>query len=268
MNDLQTVEAEMLSEFIAVCNKLGLRYFLLYGTMLGAVRHKGFIPWDDDIDAGLFRTEYEVFIREAQALLPDRFFLQTNETDEGYYRNFAKIRNNETTFIEKGNKKGNFNQGVYIDIFPIDYYPDKWMTRRLLRIRKDLYMAKISEIFNDEDLKESPGKHAARRIVQKLMPSVRYAANKRENLFRSVTKGQYVIIHEGAYGEREIVPKAWFGEGISAEFEGQSVRIPREYDRYLKHLYGDYMELPPEEKQVSNHDPKIIDLTKSYRDYL
>ena len=129
-------------------------------------------------------------------------------------------------------------------------------------------MAKISEVFNDEDLKESPGKHAVRGIVQKLMPSVQYAVNKREKLFRSVTKGQFVIIHEGAYGEREIVPKAWFGEGISAEFEGQSVRIPREYDRYLKHLYGDYMKLPPEEKRVSNHDPIILDLTKSYRNYI
>ena len=96
---LQVAVLDIFKEFLCVCEKLNLKYYLLGGTLLGAVRHKGFIPWDDDIDVGMLREDYEVFLAHAQELLPDHLFLQTYKTDPGYHHVFAKIRNSNTTFL-------------------------------------------------------------------------------------------------------------------------------------------------------------------------
>ena len=125
--DLETIkkiELDMLCAFIEICNRLSIRYYLLGGTMLGAVRHHGFIPWDDDIDVGIFRDDYELFISKAQSYLPNYYFLQNIYTDPECMINFTKIRDSRTTFIETSTKSKKMNHGVYIDIFPLDFYPD------------------------------------------------------------------------------------------------------------------------------------------------
>ena len=118
---IQSREMELFRAFISVCEKLELPYFLNAGTMLGAVRHNGFIPWDDDIDVAMLRSDYEIFLSRAQELLPENMFLQTIDTDPEYLHNFAKIRHNETTFIESSVKSRHIHHGLYLDIFPLDY---------------------------------------------------------------------------------------------------------------------------------------------------
>ena len=124
MNDLQQTEFKMLKCFVEICNKLNLKYYLVCGTALGAVKYKGFIPWDDDVDVALPREDYEIFCKEAQRLLPKEYFLQTYKTDKAYPSIFAKIRNSNTTYIEKTIAKLPINHGVYIDVFPLDGYPE------------------------------------------------------------------------------------------------------------------------------------------------
>ena len=121
---IKEIELEIFKVFLDIANKLDIKYYLIGGTLLGAVRHKGFIPWDDDIDVGLPRKDYEKFIAEAQKYLPDYYFLQTYETDPEYPLSFAKIRDSRTTYLETALNNKKINHGVFFDIFPLDFYPE------------------------------------------------------------------------------------------------------------------------------------------------
>ena len=118
LRKLQLTEIEVLDEIVRICKKHKLQYFLLAGTCLGAVRHSGFIPWDDDIDIGMPREDYEKFLNIALDELDEKYFLQYYKTDENYYLGFAKVRKNNTSFITKGFEKKKGHQGFFVDIFP------------------------------------------------------------------------------------------------------------------------------------------------------
>ena len=135
---LQLVELDIFKEFLSVCEKLQLRYYVLGGTLLGAVRHQGFIPWDDDIDVGMLREEYDIFLQKAGELLPDYLFLQCVHTEDNYYRNSAKIRHNETAYIETCVKDMDIHHGVFIDIFPLDNYPTNSLTNMVFQTKSRL----------------------------------------------------------------------------------------------------------------------------------
>ena len=137
MNRLQQVEFEMLCEFVRICDELGLTYYLVCGSALGAVKYKGFIPWDDDLDVALPRPDYEVFCEKAQSMLPSHLFLQNHHTDPYYPLIFSKIRNSNTAFIEKSYAGTNINHGIYIDVFPLDGYPEDVALQK--KLEKDKY---------------------------------------------------------------------------------------------------------------------------------
>ena len=124
MNELQKVEYSLLRNFISVCDRLGLAYYLVCGTALGAVKYGGFIPWDDDVDVALTRADYNIFCEKAQQLLPDYIFLQNYKTDSAFPSLYTKLRDSRTTFIEESAKSLPINHGVYIDVFPLDGYPE------------------------------------------------------------------------------------------------------------------------------------------------
>ena len=133
---LKEIELAIFRAFIDVCDKLNLKYYLLAGTLLGAVRHQGFIPWDDDIDVGMPREDYEIFVEKGQALLPKEYFIQTFKTDPDYAANFAKIRNCGTTFLETSVRNCNINHGVFIDVFPLHVYSaDKTAQKRFTNLK-------------------------------------------------------------------------------------------------------------------------------------
>lgn len=264
LSDLQKKELELLRLFIDICSKLNITYYVTGGTLLGAVRHQGFIPWDDDIDLCMTREDYEVFINSAQDYLPDGFFLQTYTTDPDYPCNFAKLRNSNTTFVENSIKHHKINHGIYIDIFPIDYYPSK---RKWLFILKAVLMKlRITYAYSIEKMKLRT--HIARFFARMIYPSLSETIIQREKLFKSVTDGDYLINHSGIYGKREIIPAQWFKKGTYLSFEGIQVHTISHYHELLTQLYGDYMQLPPEDKRVPHHYIAAFDLDKSYTQYL
>lgn len=262
---IQDISLEMLKEFIQICNKHNLRYFLLGGTCLGAVRHKGFIPWDDDIDVGMPRNDYNKFCEIAQKELKDGLFFQNSKTDKNYPMNFAKIRNSNTTFIETSISKIKVNHGVYLDIFPLDGYSNAKKDKFLNRI----YNLRVGCIYKANTFKAFIKKLAKIILSFPFAVSYKKARDKRDALIQKYNfdESDLVTNYCGAWGDKEIVPRDYFSNGIEGEFEGLKVTLPEKYDLYLKHVYGDYMQLPPEEKRVTHHYTTVIDLEKPYTYY-
>ena len=265
---IQRVETNILKAFDEVARKLNLTYFICGGTLIGAIRHKGFIPWDDDIDVMMPREDYEIFLEKGAGLLPDKYFIQNFHTDPEFPANFTKIRDNDTTFIETSVRNCDINHGVFIDIFPLDFCPDSKIRREMLLFKNRVLSLRISSAFYLPYRKHSFKWKLAYPCLLLMYPSHRRAMIARERLYRSCKHSGYIANYGGAWGRKEIIPAQWYGEGCLLEFEGLEVSAPAEYDKWLEQVYGDYMKLPPEEKRVPHHYVDVIDLEKSYKEHI
>ena len=263
---IQDKAIEILKAFIEVCEKLNLKYYVLGGTLLGAVRHKGFIPWDDDIDVGMPREDYEIFLQKALDLLPQKYFVQSFKTDIEWPANFTKIRDSETTFIETSVKNCKINHGLYIDVFPLDWHEDNKFRLKIFNFKNKLYREAIGRSLYFEKSKRNWKWYIIRLLT--MFTSTKTALKKRDKLLMSNKGRTYLANYSGAWGEKEIVPFEWYGEGVELEFEGLIVKAPTKYEKWLTQVYGDYMQLPPEEKRVTHHFSEVIDLEKSYKEYI
>lgn len=264
---LQQTEKSILQHFIQVCEKLQLTYYIVAGTLLGAVRHQGFIPWDDDIDVAMPRQDYEVLLSHGQKYLPENLFLQTRKTDPDFPANFCKLRNSNTTFIEASIANHNINHGVYIDIFPLDFYPSK--NKHLYNIYFKLQSIRITDAFAS-----SSGMKKITRFVRFftrfMYPTVTDALNAREILVTDVPPSQTVpllINNFNNYRKRDIFPSDWYGCGVTLMFEGLPVNAPAQFHNWLTQIYGDYIQLPPKEKRIPHHFVSAFDLERPYTSY-
>ena len=265
---LKRIELEMLIELKKVCDLLHVRLFLLDGTLLGAVRHKGFIPWDDDIDVGLLREDYNTLMKQGATLFPSHLFLQTFWTDPEYSLNFAKLRNSNTTYLESSAKKLNINHGVFIDIFPIDYYPDSAFQKRIFEYKRSFYSFVIEDAFYYENAPQySLKRRIAKKIAKTVYPSRKQALKKREALLSSIKKSSLIGSISLSSGEKSVVPAEVFMEYCELEFEGHYFGAPLQYDRYLTKVYGNYMELPPVNERIGHHYLEMFDPQRSYLEY-
>jgi len=273
LKKMKALELDMLRSFVDICEKLSLRYYLMGGTLLGAVRHQGFIPWDDDIDLAMPREDYEIFLREGQKHLPEHYFLQSLRTDPGYTLNFAKIRDKRTTLVEYNVRKYPMCHGVFIDVFPLDCYPDdpaarrkmdRWQQYFKFRTRASVDVPKPAR----HSLMVEFGLNTVAALAWLRYPILHKALEKREALHRSITSGEKWANYCGAWGKKEIMPAEWYGEGAELTFEGLTVRGPRHYDKWLTNVYGNYMQLPPVEKRVGHHYAEFIDLDMPCGEYL
>ncbi len=253
---LQNVLLEMLVELDRICTKYRIRYYLEGGTLLGAVRHKGFIPWDDDVDVVMLRSEYE---RLRAACLEDldesRFFFQDNNTDPAYRWGFGRIRRKNSEFVRLGQEHLKMKTGIFLDIFLRDNVPD-FYPRRLLNcfyafcLRKVLYSevgrlnapnAFLRRIYGF--LSKIPLSFAFRRLD-------RLAAkwNARPAQYTRCLAFQYISSYD--YRFQLGFDRRWFTEEpVMLEFEGRQFPGVRDYDAYLTCLHGDYMTPPPPEKR-------------------
>lgn len=271
MNEIQDCVFRIFLAFEHVCEALDIKYYVMGGTMLGAVRHQGFIPWDDDIDVGLMRVDYEKFLKNAQTFLPEYYVVQSYRTEPEYPMGISKIRDSRTTFMESQLNRLKINHGVYIDVFPLDYYPEARCRQRILDLKLGALKYRIRLGKNMNGLHNKIAECAA-QVFGKLLclkyPNVVDAVAARDTMIASIPKSNLIANYYGAWGKKEIVPTKWYGDGTELCFEGVMVRAPKEYKKWLKHVYGNYMQLPPEEKRGNHHHLSIIDLDKPYTYYI
>lgn len=259
----QAALLSLLREFDRVCRKLEIPYFLYAGTLLGAVRHKGFIPWDDDADVVMRREDYARFLREAPQVLDDkRFFLQ-KEHSEHYPMFFSKLRLNGTTCLEKFIPKDpKMHQGVYMDIFPCDNAFSSKLGRKLQFACSKVIIAKGLDA-------EGYGTDS---VLKKLvMVCSRFLPAKP---FQRIVQGprvakSYVHSFLGAASkmEKSVFPVACFEKTEMLPFEDGVFSVPAKFDSVLAVLYGDYLKLPPEEERKCKEHALLVDLTRSYEHY-
>ena len=267
LEQLKKKETDMLKEFISICEKLNLKYYLAYGTLIGAIRHKGFIPWDDDIDVVMPRKDYEIFLEKAQALLPEHLFLQHSGTEPDYMMSFAKIRNSNTTFMQISDRKFKINHGVFIDIIPLDFCPDDEKEYQKILQKKKRYDFRINNYLDYGTTKNINTKIKI-YIYKILYPSLKFLKKRREKLYKSISHGNKFTVFCFSKPWLNTAPVEWFGEGVEVDFEGLKAIVPKGYHEWNTQLYGDYMQLPPLSEQVPHHYTGIIDLTKSYKEYI
>ena len=267
-NDLVELLMDILREYIRICDKYGLMYFVVGGSALGAVRHGGFIPWDDDIDVAMPRDDYMKFLGIAVEELRSPFFLQNYRTEPDFRLDYTKIRNSNTTFVEKTAQSLHINHGVYIDIFPIDGYPSAISEIKTLEFKKRLYRLYLGKDYGCDYSWKGKILLTLEKILWK--NNVSKVSRKLEDLYLryDYASCDRVICHGGIWGKREICDKSQYGKGKMVKFEDVDVRIPEHDHEYLTQKYDNYMELPPVEKQVSHHDTLFVDLNRSYKEYL
>lgn len=271
IEELKNVELEILKNFIEICNKLNLTYYLDCGTLLGAIRHKGFIPWDDDIDVIMPRPDYDEFMQKAGELLKPEYFLQNYNTDKQFQQAFSKIRDSRTTFIEKEIINLDINHGIYIDIFPLDgYNPENEEQNK--KNEENFYLLRLQTQRRFEGFKILPEKQEKFKISDKKYGKMtNYELNiEKEKIAKQYDYDEckYVKSYYSDFADNTPIPKEIFEKGELKPFESIMANVPQGYDEYLERLYGDYMKLPPLEKRVSNHNAKVIDVNKSYKEYI
>lgn len=268
MTELQSKLLGILIWFDSVCQEHKLKYFLLGGTMLGAARHQGFIPWDDDIDVGMPREDYNKLSDVLSNHLDSRYVLETPESSEkDFFYPFSKVYDTSTTLVE--NTRNRIKRGIYIDVFPIDGIGNTLEESRknYKKISKlhHFLLTRVTGIRKGRSFL----KNAAVVLIgcipnclinnKKILKKLNEACGE-----RSYGDSVYVGNLVGAWQEKEILPKEILGEPTTILFEGVEVFGVKHPDEYLTCLYGDWRKLPPAEKQVSHHDFLVLDLHKSY----
>ncbi|MBE7058223.1 MAG: LicD family protein [Ruminococcaceae bacterium] len=271
MNELQKIEMDIFKCFSEICEKLNISYFLVCGSALGAARHGGVIPWDDDFDVGMYREDYNKFMKLAPELLPEGIFLQNYKTDPAFPYVFAKLRNSNTTFIQSLLSNLNINHGIYIDIFPLDGYPKKLFEQKKLVFMKKHYLRQLNSAFNMPSTLTLREKATVSffRMLGCHKRTDKILAKYERLISKYPVKDADIICNHGTwYGAKDYILKEYYGKGTEMKYEGIEVRVPEKYDEYLTCLYGDWRTPPPPEKQKGSHGCETCDTKKAYIEYL
>ena len=260
LRKIQLLELDILKEVKRICEKYKIEYFIIGGTLLGAIRHKGFIPWDDDIDVAIPRHDYDRFIDIlAQELIAPMDYLYF-EKDVEYREYSLKIINKNVVVYENKNDVEKSKTNLWIDILPIDGVPDNTAMFNLHKLRVYVWKALLS-IKNIKTIKNKKRNifeqiiiKIAQIIPRHMLISQRWVMKKLDNTIRSYSYMDCINVGTfmGAYRFKEVVPKELFGKGTDILFEGSEFKAPEKIDTYLKHMYGNYMELPPLDKRITH----------------
>ena len=257
IEQLHQADLEIVKEVVALCEKYGLKYYMLGGSMLGAIRHKGFIPWDDDIDLGIPREDYERFLKIAPNELSRNLKIVNYKTDETYHYYITRVLDTDSKVMESRFESEGKYTHLSIDIFPLDGTPNNYLLRKWYCFRLMAHRAMASLHYKDVIVtKNRKWKEGFILWVMLKLPTERMfnhhnQLDKCDKLLKkySMKESKYTGNMMGAYKTRELIPTDWYGDNSYYEFEGIKLRGIKEYDLYLKQLYGDYMQLPPEEKR-------------------
>ncbi len=269
LRKIQLAQLEISKEIRRVCEENDIKYFLDSGTLIGAVRHKGFIPWDDDMDIGMLREDYEKFLVIAPKSLSAEYFLQTWDSDEGYHLPFAKVRKLGTRYVEAISEKTASHKELYVDILPYDALPNDKEERA--KVQRGIY-----NNYNTLAMKCGVSPWVRHKgIIKKALVFIKYlpyavlgCLKDRETIKRKYTQYmtcfnnnenvKYVYEQWGATCGKHPIPVQCFEQCVDLVFEGELFKCPADYDTVLRSVYGDYMKLPPEDQRENRH--QIIEL--------
>ena len=270
LNEMQLMMLDMMKWFHSFCQENNIKYFVIGGTMLGAVRHQGFIPWDDDIDVGIPRKDYERLIREKKSLFggEKRYIFESyHDGKRDFIYAYAKIYDTHTTLVE--NCRHHAKRGIFIDVFPLDGIgssrEDAYKNFLPIKRRVNFLMTRTCELRKSRKLVKNIAIVLSRLLPgflfdnHKFIAKINYLCSERD-FESSVFVGNLF----GNWGKKEIMPKSYFGKPTLYKFEDMYVYGPEDYDNYLRNVYNNWCQLPPIEEQKSHHDFLFMDLHQHY----
>jgi lipopolysaccharide cholinephosphotransferase len=278
---LQLTELEILKEAVRICETGKLRYFLTGGTLLGAVRHKGFIPWDDDIDIAMPRKDYEQFLNLCSEQLDSRYYVHDSDTDPSYWLPFAKIRKHNTVFDEVDMAHLDVPKGIYVDIFPLDSAdkqasPFQGIQARVVRTVGAVIIYRKGLFLSRETGREMTSVRTLLKALLKILlvsasrAFSMHALSKLQQRVMSWNRNDdapcYVSLGSHYRHFQQAILKDMYLPATEVEFEGEMFSAPRDWDYILRRIYGDYMKLPPEDKRVTHNPVRIIFDTQGQED--
>lgn len=251
IEELREIQLQMMDKIHEFCESRNIRYSLGGGTLLGAVRHQGYIPWDDDIDIMLPRPDYERFLKEFDSVY-EELSIQHLDNDDTCCIPFAKVYDNRTVLIERYQRSG-----VYIDVFPVDGLPEEKYIKDYI-VKWHSHIRKIQKSTAFYKLGNSKTKKLKFYLKKLVYPS---RAKVIDNFYKFLAMYPYGTTANagaicGIYAEKELMTLEVFEKYIMLPFEGRSYKAISDYDAYLSKHYGEYMQLPPVEKQISHHEFK------------
>lgn len=271
LKELQNKSIEMAKYFVDFCKKHDLTCYLCGGGCIGTIRHQGMIPWDDDLDFFMPRKDYEKMWRLwKKENKNSRYVLEKSDENHVDYNLFVTIRDKNTTLIKPYQKDLDITHGVALDILPLDGYPDKKFQRKM-----QCFWALVYSLYCAQLVPQNHGKKVAMagKIALGIVPwkKARHAiwnfAEKQMTKYDIEECKGITELCSGPGYMKNWYPKEAFDKVIFRPFEDGEMPIPVGYDDYLKIAFGDYMQMPPEEKRVGHHDALFMDLSKSYIEY-
>lgn len=259
-------EQDILDVIDTICKKNGLRYSLAYGTLLGAVRHSGFIPWDDDIDIMMPREDYNILLDVWNKEAPKNYILQNYYTDSDFTQNFSKIRKNNTTFLQsESEREKNYHKGIFVDVFPGDRVAPQ-------RIKQAVqYIACAINLLYSRGYTSGTGglvelvEQVLLLIKGKTRSKLRDMAAHVMQYWNDKVFTDYIFASTIS-SSRMRYPASTFDDLERIEFNEKAYFCTKEYKKILSVQYGDYMKFPPEEERVWKHHPILIDFSHNYEE--
>lgn len=257
IEELKRVQLDILKNVHVFCQQNHITYFLAYGTLIGAVRHKGFIPWDDDIDIVMPRRDYEKFVREfSHEDNSSQFYVLAPEINKQFPLPYGKVVDSRSVLIES--VENPYPMGVNIDLFPLDISPeDKSKAYKIMRRTQrwsKFYVLKNTQINNTRVLWKNIVLQLSHLFLWPLNNSViikKILSNAKANM--DTCSPYYGMFVQCSMGKGYHMPQKWFESVVELPFEDYAFNCPVGYDEFLKEYYGDYMQMPPIDKRVSHH---------------
>ena len=267
---LQMKQLQILKELKRVCEKNDLSFVLSFGTLLGAIRHEGFIPWDDDVDVTMNYKDYVALDEACRRDLGEEYFLQSDKSDPESHMTYKKLRLNNTTLIHEAYAHKDMHHGIGIDIYPLFHVADDKRAQKKQIVCATVYLLLVvgEPPRNHGAVLEAGGKVLLGLIRGGFRQKVKDYCFREMTKYEDVDTGYRAMFYGNIRNTRRIYPADFFDGTEKRKFEDDEFNVPKGYDKYLKFRYGDYMKLPPKEEQGVKLDHLLkIDTENSYRKY-